>query len=124
MQLLQRNSRRLDLQSAGGTDESQESAALDEMWDERTSRGRGMSQQLDQDGQRDLEGVDLGLGSDLQVQRMQQLSQDESGQELLEHQHRGRSPPQMQPQLAFEQFEGELDVPPAGVQAGHVEHGE
>src|SRR5258708_19649964 len=118
MQLLEGNGGRLYLQAGGGTNESQESAALDEERDKRSAGGgRGMRQQLDQDGQRDLEGVDLGLGSDLQVQGMQQLSQDERSQELLEHQHRGRSPPQVQPQLAFEQFEGEFDIPSAGGQA-------
>jgi hypothetical protein len=84
----------------------------------------GWASNLTRMGSETSNGSRLRLGSDLQVEGMQQLSQDERSHQLLKHQQRGRSPPQVQPQLAFEQFEGQLDIPAAGVQARDVEHGE
>ncbi len=57
-----------------------------------------------------------------QVQGMQDLSQDEGAQESLQHQDGKARPPQMQAQLPFERFEGQLDIPAASIQAGGITH--
>ena len=121
MELLERNTRSLHLQTAGGTNESQDVSTLHEQRHEWLGGGRRMGQELDQDGKRDLERVDLGLGGDLELQGMQDMSQDKSSHQLLQHQYWGGCPPQVQSQFAFEQFESEFDIPSACVQTGDVE---
>ncbi len=53
---------------------------------------------------------------------MQDLSQDEGAQELLEHQDGKARPPQVQTQLPFEHFESQLDIPSASIQTGGITH--
>ena len=73
-------------QPAGRTNQSKSAPILDEASDERHGASRVDVEQLDQQMQRDIKRVNLGLPGDLQLQGMQQVCQNEGQPQLDQHQ--------------------------------------
>jgi hypothetical protein len=75
-------------------------------------------------GSRDVPDVDLSLHGHLKLDGMQDLSQDQHDPELLQDQGGMSTPPQADAQGAFEQFDGQFDIPTSGVELGNLLHAE
>ncbi len=110
----------LDAQARTGADEPQVLATSDQH-----PQGIGMvvaegGQILKQEGERDVEGILMGLHRDLQAQGLQQLGDDERAPDLLQQDMRLGTPKQGQSQVRLECQKGTLDVPSPGVELDHV----
>jgi len=123
-QVVRLNRGHLDLETARGTDESERTSVLHESVEDRGGSHWGGSQQFDEDLHGDLKRVHRGLHGEMELQGMQQLGQNQGNPQLNGHQFGACSPPNVQPQFAFEQLEGHLDIPASGIQLGDLLHGE
>ncbi len=95
-----------DAQAGGRANESEQASFLDQLIENRSGASRQGPQQVDHDVQGNIKGFHLGLQSYVQLQGMQELSQDQRDPQLDQHQFWASRPPDLQAQLAFEQLEG------------------
>lgn len=109
-----------DLETGGGTKQSQHTSILHQAVDDRCGTYRQRVEHLDEDMHRDVKGGDVGLHGDMQLQRMQQLCQNEGNPQLDQDQFGACPPPNVQTQFAFEQLERQFNVPAPCVQLHNV----
>lgn len=81
-------------------------------------------QVLDEQGQRDVKGVAVGLRRDVQAQRLHHLGEKEDGGDLLQDEGALTAPPVMQAEEFFDGQEREFKIPALGVQARDIDHGQ
>ena len=77
---------------------------------------RELGQVVDEQGQGDLKGIDLGSKSHLHADGLQDLGNDETGPHLDQDHLLLAAPQQMQPQILLEGQKAQFDVP-----APHIE---
>ena len=99
-----------DVEAGGGANESERASFLHQTVEDGRGSCRTGVQQLDEQMQRDVKGVDLSLQRDLQLQGMQQLCQNEGHPQLDQHQFGASAPPEVQAQFTFEQLEGQFSA--------------
>jgi len=83
-----------------------------------------LGQIADQEGQGDVEKVDVGASGDLDAERLKDLGDDEHGPDLLEDDGGLGGPEQMEAEFALDQRERQFDVPAASVQPGDLTQGQ
>ena len=110
----------LDAKARTGADEPQVLATSDQH-----PQGIGMvvrqgRQVLEQEDERDIEGILMGLHRDLQAQGLQQLGDDEGAPDLLQQDMRLGTPKQGQSQVRLQRQKGTLDVPTPGVELDNI----
>ena len=98
-----------DLQASGGPNETEKASLLDQPIQDGSRASRHRPQQLNQHMQRDVERFDLRLHRHMQLQGMQELSQDQRDPQLDHDQFWTSGPPDLQAQLAFEQLERQFN---------------
>ena len=98
-----------DAQTGGGANESEQASLLDQTIQNRSRASRHATQQVNHHVQGDIKGFHLRLQGHLQLQGMQDLSQDQRDPQLDQNQFWASRPPDLQAQLAFEQLESQFN---------------
>ena len=101
-----------DVGAPAGAQDARRGAALDQDADGvSVAGGSQLGEMAQEEGQRDVEGIDTRPHRQFQPQCLDDLGNAEHRVDLLHDQRRGGRPDEVQAQLAFDELERQLDGP-------------